>query len=66
MKECDNNTNPIEYVNNKAPMIPVRLVSNEKLKKLGWKPKRDIKEALKDTIQWYRNNKHQFNPNSKP
>lgn len=66
MKECDNNTNPIEYVNNKAPMIPVRLVSNEKLKQLGWKPSRDIKEALKDTIQWYRNNKHQFNPNSKP
>lgn len=66
MKECDNNTNPIEYVNNKAPMIPVRLVSNEKLKQLGWKPKREIKEALKDTIEWYRSHKDQFDPNSKP
>lgn len=66
MKEADNNTNPIEYVNNKAPMIPVRLVSNEKLKSIGWKPKRDIKEALKDTLEWYRRNKSQFNPDSKP
>jgi len=66
MKEADNNTNPIEYVNNRAPMIPVRLVSNEKLKQLGWKPKREIKEALKDTIEWYRSHKDQFDPNSKP
>jgi len=66
MKEADNNTNPIEYVNNKAPMIPVRLVSNEKLRQLGWKPKREIKEALKDTIEWYRSHKDQFDSNSKP
>ena len=66
MKEADNNTNPIEYVNNRAPMIPIRLVSSKKINDLGWKPKREIKEALKDTIKWYRDNKHQFDPNSKP
>lgn len=66
MKEADNNTNPIEYVNNRAPMIPVRLVSSKKINDLGWKPKREIKQALKDTIEWYRANKHQFDPNSKP
>jgi GDP-L-fucose synthase len=66
MKEADGNTNPIEYVNNRAPMIPVRLVSNKKITKLGWKPKRDIKEAMKDTLNWYRANKDQFDPNSKP
>lgn len=66
IKEADNNTNPIEYVNNKAPMIPVRLISSKKINDLGWKPKRDIKEALKDTLEWYKAHKHEFNPNSKP
>ena len=56
----------IVYVNNRAPMIPVRLVSNKKINELGWKPKREIKQALKDTIQWYRDHKDQFDPNSKP
>ena len=32
IKEIEGNTNPIEYVNNKAPMIPVRLLSNDKLR----------------------------------
>jgi GDP-L-fucose synthase len=66
IKEADNNTNPIEYVNNKAPMIPVRLISSKKINDLGWKPKRDIKEALKDTLEWYKAHKHEFNPDSKP
>jgi GDP-L-fucose synthase len=60
------NTNPIEYVNNKAPMIPVRLMSSKKINDLGWKPKRDLKQALKETLDWYKANKHLYNPNSKP
>ena len=60
------NTNPIEYVNNKAPMIPIRLLSSKKINDLGWKPKRNLKEALKETIEWYKANKHQYNSNSKP
>lgn len=66
IKELDGNTNPIEYVNNKAPMIPIRLLSSKKINELGWKPKRDLKQALKETIEWYKANKHQYNPNSKP
>lgn len=66
LKELDNNTNPIEYVNNKAFMVSTRLVSSEKINKLGWKPKHTIREALGKTLEWYKNNKHQFNPNSKP
>jgi GDP-L-fucose synthase len=66
IKEADNNTNPIEYVNNRAPMIPVRLVSSKKINDLGWKPKRNIREALKDTVKWYKDHKDQFDPNSKP
>jgi GDP-L-fucose synthase len=66
IKELDNNENPVEYVNNKAPMIPVRLLSSKKINEAGWKPKRDLKQALKETIEWYKANKHQYNPNSKP
>jgi GDP-L-fucose synthase len=66
IKDIEGNKNPIEYVNNKAPMIPVRLLSNEKLKKLGWVPKYDLKSGLTDAINWYKNNKNSFNPNSKP
>jgi GDP-L-fucose synthase len=66
IKELDGNTNPIEYVNNKAPMIPIRLLSSKKINDLGWKPKRDLKQALKETIEWYKEHKTQFNPNSKP
>ena len=47
IKEIEGNTNPIEYVNNKAPMIPVRLLDNTKLKALGWKPKYNLEEGIK-------------------
>ena len=66
IKEIEGNTNPIEYVNNKAPMIPVRLLDNTKLKALGWKPKYDLRSGLTDALKWYKENKTQFNPNSKP
>jgi len=66
IKEIEGNTNPIEFVNNKAPMIPVRLLSSKKINDAGWKPKRNLKEALKETIEWYKKNKNQYNPNSKP
>ena len=66
LKEMEGNTNPVEHTNNKAPMIPVRLLSSEKINNLGWKPKRDLKQALKETMEWYKANKHLYNPNSKP
>lgn len=66
IKEIEGNDNPIEFVNNKAPMIPTRLLSNEKLLKLGWKPKYDLRSGLEDALKWYKENKDQFDPNSKP
>jgi GDP-L-fucose synthase len=66
IKEIEKNDNPIEYVNNKAPMIPVRLLSNEKLCKLGWKPKHNLRSGLEDALNWYKQNKNLFNQNSKP
>jgi nucleoside-diphosphate-sugar epimerase len=47
-------------------MIPVRLLDNTKLKSLCWKPKYDLKSGLTDALKWYKENKKQFNPNSKP
>ena len=66
IKELEGNDNPIEFVNNKAPMIPVRLLDNTKLTKLGWKPEYDLESGLKDALTWYKQNKDQFDPNSKP
>lgn len=66
IKEIEGNTNPIEYVNNKAPMIPVRLLSTKKINDMGWRPKRDLKKSLEETLLWYKKNKHLFNINSKP
>ena len=66
IKELEGNDNPIEYVNNKAPMIPVRLLSNDKLRKLGWKPKYDLKSGLEDALKWYKEHKKEFNSESKP
>ena len=36
--------------------IPVMLLSIEKLKSLGWKPKFSIKEAIFDTVMWLKEN----------
>lgn len=66
IKSIENNDNPIDYVSNKAPMIPVRLLSNRKLKQLGWKPKYDLRSGLEDALKWYKEHKNEFNPNSKP
>ena len=66
IKEIEGNDNPIEFVNNKAPMIPVRLLDNSKLVSLGWKTKYQLKSGLEDALRWYKENKDSFNPNSKP
>jgi len=47
-------------------MIPVRLLDNQKLRSLGWEPKYDLESGLRDALRWYKENKDQFNPNSKP
>lgn len=66
IKSIENNDTPIDYVSNKAPMIPVRLLSNTKLKQLGWKPKYDLKSGLEDALKWYKEHRNEFNSNSKP
>lgn len=56
LKEIEGIDTPIDYVNNKAPMIPVRLINSTKIKeKLGWEAKTSIKEGLEKSINWYKN-----------
>ena len=38
----------------------------EKKDDIAFAVKRDLKEALKETLEWYKVNKHLYNPNSKP
>lgn len=66
LKELNQNDHPIEYVTNKAFMISVRLLSSEKINNLGWKPKYELRDALQQTLRWYKMNKHLYNLDSKP
>jgi nucleoside-diphosphate-sugar epimerase len=55
LKEIEGLESPIEYVNNKAPMIPTRLIDSFKVyDKLGWTAKTSIKEGLKKALNWYK------------
>lgn len=49
------NSAQIVYNSSKPSMIPIRLIDTSKAEKLlGFKPKTDIKEGIKKTIDWYR------------
>lgn len=53
------NNAKIVYNSSKPSMIPIRLIDIEKSEKLlGFKPKIDIREGIKRTIDWYRNNRN--------
>jgi GDP-L-fucose synthase len=55
LKEIEGLDSPIEYVNNKAPMIPTRLIDSFKVyDKLGWSAKTTIYEGLEKTLNWYK------------
>ena len=55
LKEMEGNTNEVEYQNNKAPMIPTRLIDSFKIyDKLGWSAKTTIYEGLEKTLNWYK------------
>ena len=55
LKEIEGLDSPIDYVNNKAPMIPKRLIDSFKIfDKLGWSAKTNIYEGLEKTLNWYK------------
>lgn len=56
-KKVANHNAPIEYVNNKAPMIPTRRINSDKIKNmLDWEPKVSIEEGLKKSCEWVSRN----------
>lgn len=61
MKTIANNNNPIEYVQGKPSMIPVRKIdSNKVMRMLNWTPKTTLEDGLKKTYDWYLLNKDEF------
>ena len=53
---------PIEYVQGKPSMIPVRYIDSNKINKvLGWEPKTELSVGLKKAYEWYLTNREEFN-----
>lgn len=48
--------NRIEYVKDRPGHDKRYALDSSKIKKLGWRPSRRFDEALKDTVEWYKNN----------
>ncbi|MFH1507987.1 MAG: GDP-mannose 4,6-dehydratase, partial [Candidatus Omnitrophota bacterium] len=47
----------IEYVNDRPGHDRRYSMDSSKIKGLGWQPQYQLQEALKETINWYQNNK---------
>ena len=50
-----NSEDYIEFVKDRCYNDRRYFISDEKLRQLGWKPKIDWEEGLKETYKWYRN-----------
>ena len=48
--------NFIEYIKDRPGHDRRYALDSAKIKQLGWEPKQRFEEAIKDTIEWYRNN----------
>lgn len=61
MKSLVGNNNPVEYVQGKPSMIPIRKIDSTKIKNLlGWEAKTSLEEGLLKTYHWYLRNKDEF------
>ena len=43
----------VEYVEDRPFQDPIYLSNSDKLRRMGWKPKRSLKETLHELIIWY-------------
>jgi len=57
LKELGFGKEMIEKVNDRQGHDKRYSLSSEKMKKLGWKPEKKFKEAMKETISWYKENR---------
>ena len=37
-------------------------LDSSRIRQLGWKPQRDVNEALRETVDWYMKNESRWNP----
>jgi len=56
LKELGKDENSIEYVKDRPGHDRRYALDCAKLKELGWEPKYDFEKAMKETINWYKNN----------
>jgi len=57
LKELGKDNSFIEYVKDRPGHDFRYALDTKKIRKIGWRPKYIFKEALKETIEWYKNNK---------
>ncbi|MBL7147234.1 MAG: dTDP-glucose 4,6-dehydratase [Nanoarchaeota archaeon] len=57
LKELDKDEKYIEFVKDRLGHDRRYSLNISKIKKLDWKPKKNFEQALKETIQWYRENR---------
>ncbi|MCH7759205.1 dTDP-glucose 4,6-dehydratase [Patescibacteria group bacterium] len=56
LKELNQNESMIKYVKDRLGHDRRYALNSSKIKKLGWKPKYRFSQALRQTIDWYKNN----------
>jgi len=56
LKELDKDESWIEYVKDRPGHDRRYSLNSEKIKKLGWQPKYDFETAIKEKVDWYKNN----------
>ncbi len=56
LKELGKDKSAIKYVKDRPGHDRRYALDSSKLKKLGWKPKYDFEQAIKETVQWYKDN----------
>ena len=56
LKQLGKDESSIEYVKDRLGHDRRYALDSTKLKKLGWKPEYDFEKAMKETIEWYKNN----------
>ena len=61
MKRLVGNNHPVEYVQGKPSMIPIRRIDSTKIKNiLGWEAKTSLEEGLLKTYNWYQQHSGEF------
>ncbi len=56
LKELGRDKSSIEYVKDRPGHDFRYALNSKKIKKLGWEPEHDFKQAIKETIEWYVSN----------